>query len=150
MINELLKAEGEKLSQLLGKLLQPEKNRHNLWIPDALWGGNGYQNYECQRCDLKKGLSLEEKEQWLTDNPCPIPCPIPLTPDNAFKWRDWAVAEYGKDDEGDTYFVKAMMDIYNLCGDKYGITAWLTDKAQPRHYLIAAAKCKENSNEESR
>ena len=70
---------------------------------------------------------------------------IPLDDWNvAMKWRDWAVAEYGEDDEGDTYFVKAMMGIYNLCGEKYGITAWLTDKARPRDYLIAAAKCLEN------
>ena len=136
---DLLKAEGEKLSQLLGKLLQPEKNRHNLWIPDALWGGNGYQNYECQRCDLKKGLSLEEKEQWLTDNPCPIPCPIPLDDWNvAMKWQDWAIEEYG---------MIAYLAVLSEMGLRHIFDILILTLKQR---LIAAAKCKENSNEESR
>ncbi len=128
---------GPKLSAWLGKVLQPDHTRTKcggcrfIVLPDCATKPCEFANDKCGDFQSKWDIPLDDANV-------------------AMKWRDWAVAEYGKDDEGDTYFVKAMMGIYNFCGDKYGITAWLTDKAQPRHYLIAAAKCKENSNEESR
>jgi hypothetical protein len=121
----------------------------SLWLGEVLNGGSHghivaqtiqemeFSYYHCKTCG---------KINFETDSHCPISAPIPLTPDNAFKWRDWAVEKYGEDDEGDTYFVKAMMVVYNFYGNNYGITAWLTDKAQPKHYLIAAAKLKEKTN----
>ena len=151
-MNKRLQVLDADLPRVLGEVLQPEKNKHDLYVPDILWGGrHGYQIYECQKCGLKKGLSLEEKEQWLVDSPCPVPDLIPIDDWNvAMKWRDWAVAEYG---EG--VFVNEMSAIYwdiEYIGDDISVTGegWAIGRARPKHYLLAAADLKlskENNND---
>jgi len=130
------------LPRVLGGILQPEKKQHNLYIPEALWGGNGYQNYECQRCDLKKGLSLEEKERWLNDNPCPIPDPIDIKDANlANEFKDRYVAEFGEA----AYFgaisdvLEADKGFINEGSDVMWMTWWMIGYGRPVHILLACA-----------
>ncbi len=76
-------------------------------------------------------------------------CPIPLTWPEAMKRRDWAVAEYDACEYHDALLAVFMYEM-DYVNDDFPPTSefvhWLATKAQPRDYLIAAAKCKENSN----
>ncbi len=78
----------------------------------------------------------------LGSNPRELNTYIPLTPAEAFKWRDWAVAEYGED-----AFDKAMWEVYRSGhdNDEYCYFWWAV-YAQPRDYLQAAAELKEKKN----
>jgi hypothetical protein len=127
-IEQLLKADKD-LPRMLGELLHGEHKE----------GESGF----CENCYL---FMTDEN---LQKNPT---CDIELFPANAFKWRDWAVEKYGA-----VIYKDALIDIYcDEVGmldsergtleecleyfDKYII--WLTVKAQPKHYLLAAAACK--------
>jgi hypothetical protein len=65
--------------------------------------------------------------------------PVPLTPDNQVKWRDWAVGEYGKFE-----FATVLADMVLEAGISTTMTGTL---AQPKHYLLTAAQCKLNNGE---
>jgi hypothetical protein len=57
------------------------------------------------------------------------------------KWRDWAVAEYGRD-----MFTDALLDIWRSLPDgSEEFCDWLSFEAQPEHYLKAAMLCKVRS-----
>ena len=69
--------------------------------------------------------------------PVDRPDPIPLTWDNAMKWRDRAV-EYEEQE-----YIQAMWEVYYTqeCNTKVGIVQWLTTLAQPHHHIRAAMLC---------
>jgi hypothetical protein len=94
-----------------------------------------------------------------TDNPCgwvykddlcsdAKAHPIPLDDFNiAMTWRDWAVAKYGENT-----FTGRLFDVLKADGliPEIHYLNGIACKAQPRHYLITAARCKlnqENDNE---
>jgi hypothetical protein len=77
MTNEqILTAEGDELSRLLGEVLQAAICQYHGKHPPC---------QPCNTCSTWVEGGIRKCK----------PDPIPLTPDEAFKWRDWAVAEYG-------------------------------------------------------
>ena len=124
-----------KLSLWLGKVLQPEKNEHDTRRMDRAMAN--HKPPYCRKCDRKVPYS----------EPCPIPDPIPLTPAEAFKWRDWAV-ERGLE----YHYMEALWAVFCAlkgydtgCSVPSEFSYWLGTEARSREFLIAAAKCKENS-----
>jgi hypothetical protein len=74
-----------------------------------------------------------------TDSHCTLRPLIPLDWDNAMKWRDWAIKEYG----WETYthwFHKVVFEKAQTLSSRYMIA-----KCQPVDYLQAAAICKLNA-----
>ena len=127
---DLTTAEGKKeLSRLLGEVLQPytkHKAKQSLCEMAA-------SSYRCKNCGEK---------QYDPEQVCPSPR-IPLTPDNAFKWRDWAVEKFGASN-----LWLALRKVWMECYiGQEPFTTWLATKAQPHHYLIAAALCKLNGGD---
>lgn len=149
---QILQAEGEELSRLLGEVLQPEKNKHIL----------GYGNLEanCRKCNelikvsRASGSSLAVNWRFVkgVDRICTIPDPIPLTWPEAMKWRDWAhKIEWSHHRNGLDMFNNALKSvchevspISNPCYHLSHYAWWLANKAQPKHYEQAAAYCKLN------
>lgn len=94
-IEQILKADGDDLSRQAGEALQPETARHDLKyersnLPTMYWK-------VCRKCKARTKMT-EDIEVHLAANCGNIKCvpdPILLTPDNAFKWRDWAVKKFG-------------------------------------------------------
>jgi len=124
---ELLTAQGDELSRLLGEVLQPETKIDHLWEHRDAPGG--YAKY-CSKCGCNDTCTLK----------CIVADPIPLNDWNvAMKWRDWAVKEYGE-----VKFKQAMIDMYALEDEYMNMMfgVWFACYAQPEHYLIAAALCK--------
>ena len=129
--DQLLSATGDELSRLLGEVLQPEKcGKHN-WSQLIGEKTLGYR-WRCLTC----GHEAE------TNNPnfkCEkAVAEIPLNDWNvAMKWRDWAVAEYGRV-QFCRLLDKAMREVTNNCHMELKRAC----DAQPEHYLRAAALCK--------
>jgi hypothetical protein len=133
---DILEATEETLPRLAGEVLQPEKNKH---IP----GNRSHGQTFCSKCDLKLWTWAVPRMQYTHhwERPCERANPIPLTWDNAMKFRDWAVEKYGD------CFYDEMYNVYthdNFCGC---FNEWLVGYAKPEHYLKAAAICKLNSEE---
>jgi hypothetical protein len=152
--DQLLKAEGDELSKLLGEVLEVNGHHEYPRVGD-------YMDAECELCGC-----------WDNEWPAEQPClkakkfdPIPLTPAEAFKWRDFAVEKY----EEDVYLVSLFtvwdatvyyeyedyetewlqfrttqktidsMDIdYDM---EIKFYKWCATEAQSKHYLQAAALC---------
>jgi hypothetical protein len=124
MTKDILNLTGTALSKALGVVLEPGEH---------IWSET--QSILCIRCrhfkDSAPGVCRK---------------PIPLTPAEAFKWRDWAVEKVGI-----KHYCYQLEQIYRatlaLASDwsQYGFGLWLL-KAKPHHYLQAAALCviKEN------
>ena len=117
---QILKAEGEELSRLLGEVLLNKR-------------------CVCNECEFVH-------EQCATDtlNRCGDACPIPLTWKEAMKWRDWAVENFSLFDVMES--MRIIGQEFNKTHDRF--YAWWTLEAQPKHYLKAAAICKLNSESE--
>ena len=139
MKNKLLTATGPELSQLLGEVLQPEKTEH-------IWEGGAIPGYKCCKCKtIYDTLAEFEADE------CTVSDPIPLTWPEAMKHRDILILE-------DRI---SLDEWYNVCRyiyikksgkqakyvTKVEVLEWWVDHAQPKHYLIAAALCKENEDE---
>jgi len=134
MKQKLLTAKGDELSRLLGEVLQPETKEHT--------ETDKYCEFKCLKC----GVLIYSIEDNYTPAPCTVADPIPLYDWNeAMKWRNWAVAEYGE-----VKFKQAMIDVYSTTTERLRInfSSWLALYAQPEHYLIAAALCKLKGNED--
>lgn len=98
----------------------------------SAWLGEVLDNrLHCEACTVSTDTC--GRKQYCTDL-------IPLDDWNvAMKWRDWAVAEYD-------YQYALALDRVLWQDDKMVAGKMQYIIAQPRHYLIAAAKCKENNN----
>lgn len=132
-IKQIIQTTEETLSAIAGKVLQPETNEHK-------WDG-APGIVKCQKCDTI----------WVDDNSdCPKTDPIPLTPANAFKWRDWAMEEFGE-----TAFDTAKcfaMDLWSIqngipTSSKHKLEGWriadsfFANAGEPIHYIKAACLC---------
>ncbi len=120
-------------------LALPEKERdeeiRNLIVPkpwkhDLVWHEPkpGMAHYRCSRCDVR----ADSKE---FHDPCPIPDPIPLDWNLAMKKRD----EYCNTPLHEIEFLAALEVVYIEAPDFTGFKRWIATKAQPHHYLLAAA-----------
>jgi hypothetical protein len=127
-----------EISLWLGEVLQPDKNKHN---------EDGYKANACVTFCTKCKLELyafavpKVRDTMHRSRPCKYADPIPLTPAEAFKWRDWAVKEYGI-----RTLREALYSIY-VQSEPYpggNFREWVI-RAKPKHFLIAAATLKENS-----
>ena len=152
---QILRADGEELSRLMGEVLQPETGLKHDYL-----GACQYINCHkispvleqitalCPRCKMpatKKLIRMHERflQIWHYKTPCKTK-PIPLTWKEAMKWRDWAVENFSLFD---------VMESMRIIGQEFNKThdrfyAWWTLEAQPKHYLKAAAICKLNSESE--
>lgn len=124
MKTKLLSATGPELSKMLGEVLHGKHKEDE----------SGF----CENCYLFMTKENLEKDPT---------CDIELFPGNAFKWRDWAVKKYG----GKHYHYQ-LEQIYRSGLDsasdysQYGFSLWII-KAQPEHFLKAAALCVLNDKE---
>jgi hypothetical protein len=122
----LLTASDKDLPRLLGEVLINEDKTHEPNLPGHM----------CKRCFI----SFRWPTSPAKDADCPAKNLIPLTPDNAFKWRDWAI-------DGSHYmngiWDKACDAVYYHFrdGSFEPRGRWFVAYAQPKHYLIAAALC---------
>jgi len=134
MKQKLLTAKGDELSRLLGEVLQPETKEHT--------ETDKYCEFKCLKC----GVLIYSIEDNYTPAPCTVADPIPLYDWNeAMKWRNWAVAEYGRG-----VFMAQLRFLWMTCdGFAYSFETWLGCEIQPEHYLIAAALCKLKGNEDA-
>ena len=132
------------------ELTDPELS---LWLGEVLQGSHKPQLYGpyddppstsigCRNChQIVHDVTQKQREAFWKE--C---CPIPRDDWNvAHKWGDWA-AENDKEAFGDE-----MWGIYCFLSkdgqtDIKGFENFLLFEAQPRHYLMAAAKLKEKSN----
>ncbi len=126
MTNDLLTASDEDLPRMLGEVLGSTPCHHT-WEP----------NNTCVKC----GFDDSNPHNGYDAN-CPIPDPIPLTPANAFKWRDWAVEKFGED-----AFVNALIEVYNDTVNCITLMQFIA-KSQPHVWLIASAICVQNDKEQ--
>lgn len=124
---QISKLSDEDFSKLAGEVLQPEELLHEMieQTERGLWP------YYCEKC--KKGHDLKQD--------FPYRCAagsIDLTPDNAFKWRDWCVENYIEAE-----FEDAMHEVYQNSeyNNLMSYQMWLLTKATPRHYIEAAVRC---------
>ena len=111
-------AYGDELGLELAEILTPGPSEHH-------WGDGG----RCFKCHINNINRL-------ADEPCPVPAPITI---------DWNTAmEWFRKTDGAQDCIWEIFQIFReptiksdgpllLFGD------WLTDLAQPKHYLIAAA-----------
>ena len=125
MKDKLLQAEGEELKQLLGEVLTTGPYHHKI-------NSRGI----CDKCDFD-----DRNPHNGYDANCPVADPIPLSDWNvAKKYWGWAVAEYDE--------LICDRAVYDVAWKAQAITKrymkyrWFSDEAQIKHYLIAAALCK--------
>lgn len=131
-MNKKLQVPDEDLPRVLGEILQPEPYKHKTSQSLKEMAKSAYR---CANCGEK---------QYEVGSHCPVPDPIPLTPANAFKWRDWAVAEYKSNSVyGETF--ERLYKERHLANGKYTIYS----EAEPVDYLLPAAECKLNHKEKS-
>ena len=145
MKDKLLNAKGEELSRLLGEVLQPEKNKHN---------EEGYKANACMTFCTKCKLEMNEfgvPQPFPTihfSRPCKHADPVPLTWPEAMRWRDWCSQKLRRSLFEDAMYIVYLSTTYH---DVFGFCTWLiSDKCEPRHYLIAAARCVLNSKEKQK
>lgn len=127
---QILNAEGDELSILLGEVLQPEVKHHV---------HNG-ASHSCRNCK-KELYTYSGRGTEALHQDCDIATPIPLDWPNAMKWRDWCVEEYG-----DNKFAQAFLSLFTP-EQQCDVINWLavfyltTVHTQPIHYLKAVAIC---------
>jgi hypothetical protein len=123
-VKQILAAEGDVLSRLLGEVLQPGNHIWNELHPPS-----------CIRCG--------ERRKFTKPNSLECQKPIPLDWDNAMKWRFKAEADVGID-----RYMEALSLI--MCPTK-SVSAWtenaveISTQARLNHYLQAAAIAKLNA-----
>jgi len=120
---ELLKLTGDELSMALGEVLRGDMRAN-------------HDEDSSGRC--KKCLCKFTDPSWRRE--C-IAVPILLTPDNAFKWRDWAVDKLDKCE-----YVKALLAVFGVAWNPVDIDFTVVCglfgcELKPEHYLKAAALC---------
>ena len=127
MRNKILQAEGKELSQLLGEILQPEKNKHTIAQGSCMRGN-------CAKCGKNLDWSQWHKECISVD-------PVPID--------DWNVAmkffEAGIEKHGKAKMIKAMKEVYvsttgNTNGSAYVMDWWVQNAGRIGH-LRASAIC---------
>ena len=138
----------KELEAWLGEVLQPEPSKHKVYArkfktdKDTVWC--------CHKCNVESACCSN-----MEGMACGIPDPIPLDDWNvAMKWRDWAgQLKHSHHRTGQDVFYRTLKSIChevspiaNSCMHMSHYAWWLANEAQPRHYLIAAAKLKEKSN----
>jgi len=137
---KLLAATDAELPALLGEVLQPETQSWHKWK----YNPHDWDHFE-DNCCIKCNVLYKEK----VSGSCLASVPIPINDWNvAMWWRDWAVKEYGK-----KAFFNAMNESYlaemRNKGDaphvNWSVPGWFAFYAQPKHFEIAAAICKEAS-----
>ncbi len=114
---QILKADDKTLPAMAGKVLQPDAKHY--------WTNTGGIEH-CKNCREMWNASKENTT---------CHCHIPLTPDNAFKWRDWAVEKYGA-----KCFMKAVETVGNECLGYVDESAFICF-GDPIHYIKAAMLC---------
>ena len=127
-MNKKLQVPDKDLPRVLGEVLTTGPYRHK-------WNKRNF----CEKC----GFDDRNPHNGYDAN-CPVPDPIPIDDWNvAMKWRDWAVGEHGLG----TFL--AVLD--DLCDTESTFPAYdvFHGVAQPRHYLIAAAQCKLESEDKN-
>ncbi len=126
----------EKFSRWLGKVLLDKCCRNCTHCLQKPLG--------CFSC--LSNTSVKNPEGWITrpKEHCCLdfnPDPIPLTPAEAFKWRDWAVKEYTRKVYSDKLTDIVIPNINSQFGE---VLIALSCDVQPRDHLQAAAELKEN------
>ena len=124
-MNKILTCPEKDLPRMAGEILLPEHCNDRSHRFSAAHR-DGCNKKRCFKCNKPYGEAN-----------------IPLTWDNAMKWRDWAVDKYGWE-----AFIGALAEVtkYAWHGAK-GYTspeAYALAKAQPHHYIRAAMLRKEN------
>ena len=126
MEQKLLTAKGDELSRLLGRVFE---------INNACMCHTNY--------GLTYNASRDMRSIFCTG--CGGEAVIITDWNVAMKWRDWAVAEYGRG-----VFMAQLRFLWMTCdGFAYSFETWLGCEIQPEHYLIAAALCKLKGNEDA-
>lgn len=129
---QVLKLTGVEFSKFAGEVLQSEIKEHRAYTRKCK---DARVPIGCVHCDanyIRKGI------HWKTPKETCVCRPIPLTPDNAFKWRDWAVEKFTRD-----MFARILWEVY-YSTESYGkisFTDWICSVAQPIHYIKAAVLC---------
>lgn len=127
---ELSEVDDKKLSQLLGDVLQPKKNRHES-------GNYGDELLKCKRCGVRMFRDGEPTPAY--GQRCPKFPGILLTPGNQIRWRDWGAKKFGY-----AKYRQALVNVYFASSDfdiNVSFDEWLCTKIQPKHYITAAAVC---------
>lgn len=91
--------------------------------------GEVFDTRYCKNCTTKPDICTPKRCCYI---------PIPLTWDNAMKWRDWAVEKFGYN-----IFRKTLVDVYFYFIDdlKMSFDEWIITKIRPSHYIKAAMLC---------
>jgi hypothetical protein len=128
---QLSKADDTEFSKLAGEVLLSKPYQHNT---KQLYNDAG--ELQCVKC---KGI-LWSSGKYVNIGPCSFPDPILITPDNAFKWRDWAVEKFG-----DGFFEASFIEVIGNAGiySSQGVLCY----GEPRHYIEAACRCVINAKE---
>jgi hypothetical protein len=144
-VEQILAAEGEELSRLLGEVLH-NKESFEQWKTEVRAEDRllGYKDMGKLRTPANE---RQLYEMYLKESPFD---PIALDDFNiAMAWRDWAVKEYGG-----TQFMRCLIEdvCWSECEsdgeeihDFMTITSWLSIYIKPKHYLQAAAIAKLNA-----
>lgn len=134
---QILQSEGDELSRLAGEALQSKKcfieaqtaRKHQHKLP---------AKYFCNTCNL---WTDTPKKHAKAD-------PIPLTPSNAFKWRDWAIEKYGscKFEGAMVKMIYPTIDLSDETAERARVMtisalSFFAKRAQPKHYIKAACLC---------
>lgn len=129
---EILNATEETLPQIAGKVLQPENNKH---VMPSKYGSRGL----CLKCGKYLDWTRWKEECISVD-------PIALTWDNAMKYRNWAVEEFGK------FSYYRIIKLLVPCSGTEGLNKdeWIIIKALPIHYIKASCLCKITSIKENK
>ena len=119
-VEQILQAEGDELSRLAGEVLRGDMRLNH----------DEDRSGRCRKCLCRCG-----EDGWQVE--C-IAVPIPLTPNNAFKWRDWAVEKFGWQS-----LDQCLYSIYAeqlVLGGIYSWMEWMLN-LKPEHYIKAACLC---------
>ena len=134
MKSRILESKGKKLSRVLGEALHDKEKEPSRWWHEH--DGTCHPDLEssefrCRKCRKVINAASDETE-CVADS-------IPLTPDNAFKWRDWAMDNFALLD-----IMQAMQKVEDFNNKTYADPAmWWKLESQPDHWLQAAALCAE-------
>lgn len=151
-IKHILSLPPDKRDDEIRKLLVPKPWKHELSLKvdhhkDSAEFSLG--GHECMKCARVFPLCIGDDQPihpptFRYGDDCPIPDPIPL---------DWNLAMKMRDKCQHMRFWQAMGEVFSyvVAYDKYScglnIDMWITTKAQPHHYILAALKAKEIKDE---
>jgi hypothetical protein len=136
----LLKLTDEELPQALDGILSGPFEHEVV--------NHGTHHVKCKRCN--EVILLMERWDIREHHPCwvsPFDDLIPIDDFNtAMRWRDWAVEEVGQ-----LAYSKAITKVYwdvEYIGSDIAVNGykWVIAKAKAKHYLLAAAICKLEGN----